>query len=296
MEFFVSWTRQDPVFHEYDSNANVLISPHYVNHSWNISKWQKLPHKLIIDSGAYSVNEKSFSCDDILRRQTFMTDGWDDQNNLYFSHPDLLIPLKATFSTMNQQISKSLDRAKKYISKIRKKKIKCNPIGVIHGFDEETLISSYNELIDSGYKHFAIGSLAVRISHSKNLCLTAIKILSDFGVKPLHVFGVLWPSHAIENYYKLSSFDSAAPSKLGFYGTVLYGPKLDHYVISPNSKQKLRDRFWKFRKSLDNPLPCDCPVCKLNSKRLNSTNEKKSKIDRIIHNYFQIKWATEKIN
>jgi len=296
MDFFASWTRQDPIFQDYDSGAKVLVSPHQVNQNWNISKWKKNPQTLIIDSGAYSISKKSLSCNDILERQLFMTDGWNDHDNLYFCHPDLIIPLKSSFSEKNTLIIKSLERAKKYICIIREKKIKCNPIGVIHGFDEETLLSSHSELCNFGYKHFAIGSLAIRISHSKDMCLTAIKILSDFGVKPLHIFGVLWPSHVNDDKNDLSSFDSAAPSKLGFYGTVLYGPKLEHYIISPNSKQRMRDQFWKFRKSLKEPLSCECPVCRLNPRGLNSKNDKQSKINRIIHNYYQVKWATAQIN
>lgn len=296
MEFFVSWTKKDPVFQSFDPNANVLVSPHYVPQSWSVSDWTVLPSTLLLDSGAYSINEGSMTYQNVLDRQISMSKGWNDHKKLYFCHPDLLIPRGCGFYRMNCIIRESLDRAKRYIDLIKKKRIKCIPLGVIHGFDDETLISSYQELKSVGYKHFALGSMARRISHSKELCLDILRLLSDYFVSPLHLFGVLWPSYANTGSYNLTSFDSASPSKMGFYGTVLYGPDLNKYVIAPNSKQKMRDHLWKFRKSIETPLPCNCPVCSDDPMRLIQTNLSKAKSDRTIHNYFQIKWATEKIN
>lgn len=295
MEFFVSWTSRDPVIQKYDQEANVLISPYYVTNTWSISKWKTLPAKLFVDSGAYSINEKTLCPEDILKRQTHISKKWPNHKKLYFCHPDLIIPMRSSFIETNKIINISLERAKKYINLIKKNKNQCIPVGVIHGFDEETLLLSYQELYNAGYRHFAIGSLAIRISHSKKQCLKAIKTITEFSDNPVHLFGVLLPSHSFCHQVELDSFDSAAPAKLGYYGTVLYGPNLEHYVISPSAKQKIRDRFWRFRKATDEPFHCDCPICKFNPQILNSKDDKRSKINRIIHNYFQIKWATEKI-
>lgn len=295
MEFFVSWTSRDPVFQEYDNEANILISPHFVNHSWTIENWKTTPARLFIDSGAYSVNERHLSVEEVLKRQIHIGQNWPTQKPLYFSHPDLIIPLGLSFSGISKRIKESNERAKKYITFIRKRKIKCKPVGVIHGFDEETILLSYQELLDVGYRYFAIGSLAIRITHSNTKCLKTIRTVCEVCKDPVHLFGILVPFHSFSEKVRLTSFDSAAPAKLGYFGTVLYGPQLNHFIIAPNAKQRMRDKLWKFRKAIDEPLPCNCPICTSNYEKLNAKNDNQSKANRIVHNYFQVKWATQKI-
>jgi len=295
MDFFVAWTNRDPIFQSFDPQANILVSPHHVTQNWCVSDWEQLPSKLIIDSGAFNY-KKQLTPGEIITKQVAMAKGWENPKTLFFSHPDLFLPKGVTFSEMIKLINKSIQRAKIYIEQLRQKKVNCNPIGVIHGFDTESLIASYFELKEAGYKHFAIGSLAVRVGTNKSLCIKIIRILSDYLVYPLHIFGVLWPSYAQDCPNQISSFDSASPSKLGFYGTVIYGHKLKKYVISPDAEQQHRDRFWNFREGIPSPLPCICPICKDDPMRLVPKKNRNAKIDRAIHNYFQIKWATQALN
>ncbi len=292
MKFYVSWTNRDPIYHQYDPLAAVLISPLGVPKAWSVKEWATLPSSLFIDSGAYSQNTTLPTIEYILHRQSSIAKGWESPQKAFFAHPDVLLPHGGSFLEKNKRVEASLSRAAFYFDLIKKKKVRATPVAVLHGFDEETLIGSYEVLRSIGYKHFALGSLATRFNRNKKLCLYIIKLSVEYGIKPLHLFGVSWPMQKESNTIRIDSFDSSSPAKLGFYGTVLYGLPLKRYVIAPTSMQKQHDNFFKFRSSIDEPLFCPCPVCAENPKRLMQKSGTQAKLDRALHNYFQIKWAT----
>jgi 7-cyano-7-deazaguanine tRNA-ribosyltransferase len=296
MIFFVPWTKGDPVFQSYDSNSNVLVSPSNVPLSWSVKKWKTLPQKLFIDSGAFSVRSAKISTvEKVLERQVFMAKGWPSSRKLYFSHPDILIPIKTNFKKFNQIIVQSIERAKAYFGLFSKRKMNASPVGVIHGFDEEAILNTHEILLRIGYRNFALGSLGIRNMRYKDLCMNAIRIAEKFEIKPLHLFGITLPMNSNLSLGWIDSFDSSSPIKLAFYGTVLYGSPLKRYVIAPNAIQKQHDISFKFRKSIPAPLPCKCPICRINPEGLIPYSGYESKKNRIIHNYFQIKWEIEKI-
>lgn len=298
MIFYASWTTRDPVYQDYDPNACVLVSPGGVPLYWSTREWTNLPKKLFIDSGIFSniKNGKQPSCQEILNTQLRMAEGWPESEQVYFAHPDLIIPHKMDFSSTQQLIKNSIERSKVYFSLLKKHRRKITPIGVIHGFNEETILSSYQDLIATGYSNFALGSLAVRFSRHKDNCLKIINMAIKYDIKPLHLFGITCPLHEKQILPGIHSYDSSTPAKLGFYGTVLYGKPLKRYVLSPTAEQTQRDLFFKFRESLPEPLPCICPICKNDKSRLLPLKGTQAKHDRAVHNYFQLKWATKKIH
>ena len=163
MKFFVSWTTREPIFQSYDPQCSVLVSPSGVPLDWSISRWNALPSDLFIDSGAFSVrSNKISSCKQVLERQLFMAQGWPPNRPLYFSHPDILIPVKSTFEETNKIVGKSINRAEIYFELMSRINTSATPVGVIHGFDEETILNTYAQLQSFGYRHFALGSLAIR--------------------------------------------------------------------------------------------------------------------------------------
>ena len=297
MKFFVSWTKREPLFQEYDPSCNLLVSPTNVPLDWSISKWTCLPNELFIDSGAYSIrNNQIPSSKNVLERQLTITKHWPLNKKLYFSHPDLLIPLNCNFKDQNKIIKSSLERAKVYFELLSKSACNAIPIGVIQGFDEESIVNSYYELKGIGFKYFALGSIGIRLSRHKALCLEAIDIIKNYNIKPIHLFGITLPIMGNDFASEIDSFDTSTPAKLAFYGTVLYGAPLERYVIKPTAKQKQHDRSFSFRKSIMKPLHCECPICRIEPKNLLSTYDKNAKKNRIIHNFFQIKWEIEKQN
>jgi queuine/archaeosine tRNA-ribosyltransferase len=297
MKYFVSWTRRDPVFQEYDSQCNVLISPANVQLNWSIEKWATLPNELFIDSGAFSFKNGPLpSCQEILDRQLFIAKNWPTDLKLYFSHPDLLIPLNTNFKKRNEIINHSIKRAKAYFEMVSKLNIPIIPIGVIHGFDDESILATYFELREIGYKYFALGSIGIRLSRCRELCISIISTALNYDIKPLHLFGVTWPLKKVDLPNDIASFDSSVPAKLGFFGTVLYGSPLKRYVIAPDASQKFHDKNFSFRESISEPLPCKCPICRKDPRKLVLKYNTESNQNRAIHNYFQIKWEIEKIN
>jgi len=297
MKYFVSWTRRDPIFQEYDKQCNVLISPANVRLNWSIENWTKLPNELLIDSGAYSFrNGQLPSCKEIFERQCIIAKNWPTELKLYFSHPDLLIPLNTNFQKRNKIINLNIKRSKVYFDIVAKSKIPIIPIGVIHGFDEESILATYFELREVGYRYFALGSIGIRLSRYRELCINIIRTAQFYDIKPLHLFGITWPVKETDLPNDISSFDSSVPAKLGFFGTVLYGSPLKRYVIAPNARQIYHDKSFSFRESIPEPLPCECPVCKVDPTKLISKYSTESNQNRTIHNYFQIKWEIEKIN
>ena len=297
MKYFVSWTRRDPVFQEYDPHCNVLISPANVQLNWSIEKWATLPNELFIDSGAFSYRNGALpSCQEVLDRQLYMSKNWPSNLKLYFSHPDLLIPLNTNYKERNEIINLSIERAKPYIEIVSKSNIPIIPIGVIHGFDDESILSTYYELLEVGYRYFALGSIGVRLSRYRDLCIRIITAAINYDIKPLHLFGITWPLKKVNLPNTIESFDSSVPAKLGFFGTVLYGSPLKRYVIAPDARQKYHDKSFSFRKSIPEPLPCKCPICRNDPAKLVSKYNTESNQNRAIHNYFQIKWEIEKIN
>ncbi len=296
MKFFVSWSRRDPVFQEYDKECNILVSPANITQNWTISNWRTLPKILFIDSGAYSIRSNEIpACEEIFNRQRTISKYWPEDRKLFYSHPDILIPHKAHFEDQSKIINLSLERAKRYFDIITKSKCNAVPIGVIHGFDEESILNTYYELLDIGYRYFALGSIGSRMSKNKELCINTIKIAQRYDIKPLHLFGIT-PINNDEVLNDIASFDNAAPSKLGFFGTVLYGSPLKRYVIAPDAKQKYHDKCFSFRTSIPAPLPCECPICLVDPQRLIVKYGSKANQNRAIHNYFQLKWEIEKRN
>lgn len=297
MKYYVSWTRRDPEFQLYDSSCNVLVSPAYVPQNWSILKWERLPANLFIDSGAFSYDpDNPPSCADILNQQIRISKGWPHNTGLYFAHPDMLIPRKTSFYDANQLIKLSVERAKTYFELIQNADTPAQPVAVLHGFDEESLLNTYEELKDLGYKKFALGSLAVRITQNKKKCIRALEIVEKYNIKPIHLFGITWPINGVNLTLSIDSFDTSSPAKLAFYGTVLYDSPPKRYVIAPNAEQQYRDSHFSFRDQINEPKPCKCPICIVDPNQLVPKSTKEAKTSRAIHNYFQIKWETSKIN
>jgi queuine/archaeosine tRNA-ribosyltransferase len=296
MKFFVAWSRRDPVFQEFDKECHVLVSHTNLTKNWSVSNWRTLPRVLFVDSAAFSNRSNQIpSCKEVFNRQLYIAKSWPEDRKLFFSHPDILIPLNSHFDEKCKIINLSLERAKKYFEFIAKSKCNANPIGVIHGFDEEDILNTYYELLDTGYRYFALGSIGSRISKNRELCINAIKIVQKYDIQPMHIFGIT-PIKNEEVLNNIASFDSAAPSKLGFFGTVLYGSPLKRYVIAPDAKQKYHDKCFTFRTSIPVPLPCECPICRVDPHKLTLKYNSNANQNRAIHNYFQIKWEIEKIS
>lgn len=295
IKFFISWTECDPLFQKYDSECNVLLSPSLLTSEWSIRKWDVKPKAIFIDSGSYSSN-KYLPVSEIIKDQSRISSGWEFNNNIYFAHPDVMLPSGSTYDEEIMIIRNNLERAKEYIELFSKNKLSGIPVGIIQASCEEDLLCSYYHLKEIGYEYYAIGSISKRMKVEKEILKNTLEIINTHKLGPIHMFGITLPliadSDILEN---VTSFDTSTPIKLGYYGTVLYTNPFRRYLIKPNSHQKHRDNNFAFRQHLEEPIECHCPICSDNRAALIQTDSKTAKINRIIHNYFQIKFAVEKI-
>src|SRR5689334_13057008 len=74
MQYYISWTHSDPIYHERLLDLGVLVSPPNVNQVWTVHQWPALPPRLLLDSGAfqYMRNGRSPHPRDVLQRQLRM--------------------------------------------------------------------------------------------------------------------------------------------------------------------------------------------------------------------------------
>src|ERR687886_947579 len=71
MQYYISWTHSDPVYHVQLGPIPVLVSPPNVSLAWHVGMWSELPPALIIDSGAYQYHREGriVEASDALSRQ-----------------------------------------------------------------------------------------------------------------------------------------------------------------------------------------------------------------------------------
>lgn len=292
-KFFCSWTRVDPEFQIYDDEANLLLSPTILSKNWDVTKWSKLPARLYIDSGIYS-NVKSRPTEKSILAEQLRISQNLSEIPVYYSHPDILIPTGTDYRAADFLIRENLKRASIFLRLFKEKSVNGIPVGVIHGFDYETIYLTYQELIKMGYEYFAIGSLSVRINYERTLVIEILNFLIRAGIKPIHVLGITLPLLNEIKSNAFSSFDTAAPIKIAHNGSVLYSPPLKRYIIRPNSLDSLRAKVYSFRIPIPDPLECRCPVCIEDKEQLVGDNNALIRNKRSLHNYFILKWETEK--
>lgn len=291
-KFFCSWTRVDPEFQLYDEEANILLSPTILSNNWDISRWSKLPASLYVDSGIYSDRSSRPSVESILDSQVRISKNIKSIP-VYYSHPDILLFKGFAQSIIIDSLNENLKRAEDYIKLFRVKNISGIPVGVIHGLDPETIYMTYLRLIKLGYQYFAIGSLSVRITHNRQLVIGLLQFILDSGINPVHVLGLTLPLINEFDPGSFASFDTSAPIKLAHNGSVLYRSPLRRCILRPNAFNHLRANVYSFRTALEEPLDCDCPVCRVDSEQLIGDNNARVRVNRSLHNYFMLKREVE---
>lgn len=290
--FFCSWTRVDPEFQLYDDEASILLSPSILARSWDIRKWSKLPSTLYIDSGIYTDQKSRPSVESILESQVRITQNTTEMP-VYYSHPDILLLKGLDQETLIHSLNENLERAAEYLTLFNQRRINGVTVGVIHGLDPETIYLTHQRLVDLGYEYFAIGSLSVRITHHRSMVIDLLQFILDSGIKPLHVLGLTLPLIDEFEPGSFASFDTAAAIKLAHNGSVLYRAPIRRYILRPNAYNHLRANVYSFRTPLEEPLECDCPVCRVDSEQLVGDNNAIVRVNRSIHNYFMLKRETE---
>jgi len=288
MDYYVAWTHSDPVYQNYLPDARVLVGPPNVNLAWRASVWQKPPAALIIDSGAYQYYRagKSPTPDLVLARQLNMVAGMSMP--VAICHLDVPLIGARSVAERAMRIRQNLQNARWLTHHTRELPQGVQPIGVIQGDSVESIYESARSLADMGYQSFALGSLARMVAGARLELLRRVEAALEAIGDCLHILGVSSAAIIPElARIGVQSFDSGAPAHEAWRGGIIYSTPYRRYKIaSPHFREWARS--YGFAEILNEPLPCDCPVCCEDSSRLLLIPGKLFVNLRAIHNCYHL--------
>jgi len=287
---YLCWSLREPEFQQVLPDCNLLVSPALVTKVWNVQSWRKLPESLMIDSGAFTQTKKKgiFDVRTCLSAQVRITEGWPGEKEAILIHYDKPLSPSLPFDLYQSRVGDNLDAAREYIDLFPRQK-NLTPMAVIHALDGETLASSFLELKSMGYRRFAIGSLVALLYRDRARLLEILNVCQQIGLAGIHVLGIASPSllrGQIGSW--LGSFDSSAPVRQAIGGTIFYSEPFERFVLRPTGPQKLTNRTFGNRSSLNRPRSCGCPVCAEDPEALLSQNEIEVRQSRKIHNAYHL--------
>ncbi|AYB47927.1 queuine tRNA-ribosyltransferase [Paenibacillus lautus] len=285
MEFYVGWSHSDAIFTNYFPNSPILVSGVPDNRG-AIRRSKIKPEKLILDCGSvFYVKQKSRpTLKEIYNIQTSMLEECRPRS-AYLVHFDEPMFTKTTLSEQYMAMERTLFNAYEYLNLFSISVLPnyVEPMGVIQGFDEASIEFSAYELTKMGYKNFGIGSLLTK-NHKRQIQM--IKCAADVvGPNNLHVFGVtgIPQMHAMVEI-GVRSFDSTRPTMAAAFFQVFYSRPFRTYFLSKSHAKISSPR-------LDEPLPCDCPICRENAADLFIPSPREYMRLRSVHNYYHLQIA-----
>jgi 7-cyano-7-deazaguanine tRNA-ribosyltransferase len=288
MDFYISWSHSDPIYHYYFDRCNVLISPYGVNGNFNLGKWFKQPNKIIIDCGAYSYLNKSgkpANQTSIFKKQMRIIKGLNTSAIIcHLDHP--INPNESKQSQVFLSIERTIGNAYEFNMLLEKNGLKesknIKPLAAIQGCDSASLSYCAEELKRIGFRTFGLGSLA-RL-YNPNEILQRVKTVANIvGAENLHLFGFSRLDIIKElKALNLKSIDSSRPMKAAIHNSVFYSAPFRTYGISGSKNEA------SFGKVLHKPLPCFCPACLENPNMLLQSGHNRATKARAIHNYHHL--------
>jgi hypothetical protein len=330
MEIYVAWYTGDPEYQAIDLNANLVVSLTNVSMRWNVKKWNFLPRKLIVNAGVVEKRKKLGlkNPKDVLLRQLEIID--DCSIETFICPPDFPLPRKPLHNfDLDQILNENIKNAKIYYQEFQKlasslpQNIKL--MGIIHGYDEESLFRVVKELTNIGYCYFALGSQEAKSRLDRGSIASFINKLIQI-VKYLHVLGVT-SVDLHQKYIPLSlihSVDSATPIKESYNNGIYFSHPLRRFKVCTERLNINWIKNWGYASLVCNPfrvnncdksckkveehlkhrivnftdLPvCKCPVCRKfgQVEGLFRTGRKVFNNRRALHNYFHLKKEFETI-
>jgi len=297
MRLFVSWYQGDPEYQKYDPSCHLLISPTNVSKTWDISKFKKLPKVLMIDSGAFHFIEKdtlTISQEEIYKRQLEIKN--NTKITTIFTQLDFPIPPRKIPSiNAKKRVEITIQNARIFLELFDKYKEKRDrSLGVIQGYDTESLIFSAENMKDLGFDLYGIGSIAKISKHNREEIKTRIKLVKNIVNKRLHVFGVT--SIDLMQFFKeigVYSIDSTTPIKEAIYSGIIYSNPFRRFKISTKHFRDEWSKKYGFSNILNTPLKCNCPVCNLDPELIMKRGKKVLNNLRAVHNYYHLKKLIE---
>ena len=301
MDFYVSWSHSDPLYQLYDRQCSMLISTVAVSSIWQLTRFPRLPHQVMLDSGSYSYIANHLPLPtprNVFNRQLAILADCDVP--AYICAVDRPILEKTlSLTERNRAIDRTIANAwelktlmaeyYKSDSSGKRRRHPIEPLAIIQGYDAVTLKYCARQLFEMGYTRFGIGSMA-HLYHTEEI-VRRVEVVQSVVGNSVHVFGV----SAIETMKRLNelgvvSVDSARPIKAAIYNEVLYSEPYMRYGIAGSHFQPSDPKFSPHKMLNTLHVVCPCPVCKnrINDEIL-KLGKRKYLILRAVHNYYHIK-------
>lgn len=290
MRYYVAWTYGDPVYQQYLPDAHVLVGPPNVNLAWSATTWPLPPAALMIDSGAYQYHKagRTPAPSWVFERQLQMAAQLTIP--VRFCHLDMPMLGIRNLAELERRVALNLNHAKWLIDYTQSHPPPPNVqlVGVIQGYSIETIYTVAQVLADMGYTAFALGSLAAMVASNRDELVRRVETALEAIGPALHVLGVS-SAAVLTRLARLGvqSADSGAPAHEAWRGGLFYSQPFRRYKI-PSPHFKEWQRSYSFAEVLNEPLPCDCPVCREDSVRLFQPRGKPFIRLRAIHNYYHL--------
>lgn len=290
MQYYISWTHSDPIYHETLPDLGVLVSPPNVNSVWTVRNWQTSPSRLILDSGAFQYlrSERAPSPLEVLQRQRRMLAG--QEGAAAICHLDVPLIGVREPTELQRRVTRSLENAQWLMAHAREEGLAAGIelIGVIQGQSVAAVYNVACALADMGYTRFALGSLAPLASSAQDEALRRIEAAMEAIGTNLHILGVstvtLLPRLA---RLGIRSADSAAPMREAWLGGVFYSRPFRRYKLpSPHFREWRRS--YGFAELLAKPEPCECPACAEDANSILEVTGKRFVNLRALHNCYHL--------
>lgn len=291
MKYFVSWTHSDPVYQRYLPDVRALVSPPNVSQTWRAGDWPCPPEELIIDSGAFQYHRagRAPAPEDALRQQLRIAEGLGARAAV--CHLDVLMLGARGPEEAARRSAQSLGQAHWLISYLEASGLRghVEPIGVIQGYGVEQVFYVAQALASMGYERFALGSLAAKVAGGRDDVLRRVEAALEAVGPRLHILGVSSVAVlAALSRLGVESADSGTPIKEAASGGVIYSRPYRRFKLpSPHFREWRRS--YGLAEILEEPLPCDCPVCSESPGAMMELRGKAAVNLRAVHNYYHLR-------
>lgn len=283
LEFYIGWSHSDAIFCDYFPECPVLISA-ILDNRGSVKRYKNKPKKLILDCGSvfYVKQENRPLLKNVFDIQISLLEDCEKETIVQMVHFDEPMLHKTTLSERYMAVERTLFNAYEYLNIFQKYNLPMSiqPMGVIQGYDQASIEFSAYELTKMGYKKFGIGSLLFK-HHTKQIEM--IRRAADVvGPSNLHVFGVTGiPQISAMVDIGVSSFDSTRPTMAAAFFQVFYSRPFRTFFLPESRAKPTSPR-------LENPLYCECPVCKNDAKQILIPSPREFMKLRSIHNYYHL--------
>lgn len=288
MRLFTAWYPGDPIYPRYDENCALLISVTSVANRWKVSDLPYQPQSLMIDSGGfrYSLIGNAPTQKQVFERQIKMIQNvTSDVTLCQLDYP--LVDPQLSSNQRDRLIYQTLANAYEFrhLANLYPLPTNVDLMGIVQGYDIDSMVYCAHELKHMGYTRFGIGSLAMIFNMEQ--IVERIKVVIDVVGSNVHVFGVTGERIAPKlRNLGVGSIDSSRPAKAAMFNVVFSSNPFKRHRIRPTRGTYTQTTY------IEEPFICPCPACHGEANQdLLKIGKREYVFLRTLHNYYHLKRA-----